>query len=51
MCFFSKLIWVGILQAYLPKDLGLFGEKTPLNRPKQFWPKKIENLVKNTFVI
>ena len=35
MCFFSKLLWAGILQAYLPKDLGHFGDKTTLNRPNQ----------------
>ena len=31
----SKSLWVGILSAYLPKYLGLFDEKTPLNRQSQ----------------
>ena len=33
--FFRKLLWVGILQEYLPKYLGHFGEKTPLNQPNR----------------
>ena len=40
----SKFLWVGILQALLPKYLSLFDEKTPLNRQNQIL---VSNLLKS----